>query len=236
VGTGALPAIPADFFGPGSDPFVGQIALQGATGFVDTVMTRIETPVFPSDPVFTVGFVDIQLEQLDLVSTEPIIVTFNGGQNPELWNVRLGLAPDHSLSPVGSLTATKTHNNGGTFDVEFFVRPVFVLTKPPHTFELSLPELHFQAFGTPWVHNADSSLNLNAPNNGNFVPGVEELAPSVQQLVPMSAQEDTGAVLHTVIPSSGTPVPSSSEWIGALLAATFMVSALAFMRTQRRTA
>lgn len=117
---GSNPPIPADFFGSGSDPFVGQIRLQGdpidppALGDTSTLVQRSDVPVLPADPVGTEGTVDIEIVALSLVSADPITLTYNGGQDPEQWDVAVGLSD--IAAPVGSLTATKTHDNGGTFD------------------------------------------------------------------------------------------------------------------------
>ena len=82
--------IPADFFGPGSDPFDGVIWLQGdplntsppeLLGPTDTIVKRTESATLPacgaSDPI------EIELLALSLVSIDPMTVTYNGGQNPE---------------------------------------------------------------------------------------------------------------------------------------------------------
>ncbi len=107
-GTGNLPAIPADFFGPGSDPFTGQIELDGfpfdplAFGDADTIIQRSYEPVSPSLGEPNAGTVEIEIIELSLISIQPITVTYNGGQDPEEWfvDVRLSDTP----SPPGELT------------------------------------------------------------------------------------------------------------------------------------
>ena len=71
-----------------------------------------------------------------------------------------------------------------------------------------MPPLHFTG-ASSWVHSVDPSLNILAPGDGSFVPGVEETVPgnpSSQQKQKMVANEDSGAARHTVIPA--TPLPS----------------------------
>jgi len=69
-GTSAIPAIPADFFDPGSDPFTGNVNIQGY------VVNTVDTVAFPGN----MGLGDrpetipVELVQLSLVSVNPITV------------------------------------------------------------------------------------------------------------------------------------------------------------------
>lgn len=72
---GPNPPLPADFFGPGSDPFEGQVALIPATppGDPDTTVRRVspgDLP-FPGDS----AVIDTEIVSMSLVSAEPIRVT-----------------------------------------------------------------------------------------------------------------------------------------------------------------
>jgi len=113
-------------FDPGSDPFEGTVAL-GGTGSgpygTDTTVQRHGPLDFPTVP--STDMVDIELIALNLVSCAPITVTYNGGQNPQQWDVSVGLSS--ALSPWGQMTATMTTANGGTFDATFNVQPLFYL-------------------------------------------------------------------------------------------------------------
>jgi hypothetical protein len=155
--------IPADFFGPGSEPFTGIVELGGATGFTDTVMRRLMPLCFGANLPST-ATVPIELVQLDLKSCKPIEVLYDDGTT-KLWDVKVGLSPTPA-SP-GSLTATKTHPNGGTYDTTFFVRPIFsfsdgmvVLVFDPGT------EFQMTSTGQPWAHQAP--VHHCSPD---FVPG-----------------------------------------------------------------
>lgn len=146
--------IPADFFEPGSDPFDGVIALAGETEFIDTVLERLGEMCFePPDP--STAEVPIQLVELNLVSTEPITVMIMG--EPVLWDVLVDLSA-YPVDP-GVLSATKTHENGGTFTAEFFAQLIytFIRVDPPHdvciwdTGMLGIPPLLMQTVGeSPW--------------------------------------------------------------------------------------
>ncbi|MBI1826868.1 MAG: hypothetical protein HY287_15340 [Planctomycetes bacterium] len=128
--------LPVEFFGPGSEPFDGRIQWAGqplnssTTGDADTVVQRPFDPIRISDPIGTFGTVPIELVQLSLVSAEPITVNCNGV--PTHWNVAATLSPT-TPAPQGTMTAQKTHQNGGTFDSVLFVHPLltFTRTSPP---------------------------------------------------------------------------------------------------------
>ncbi len=137
--------IPADFFGPGSDPFDGIIALQGSPlatlppdtlGPTDVIIKRLE-PVVLDEPT-SVDAVPIQLIALSLVSTSPITVTYDGGQDPELWDVDICLSTI-GWPPPGSMTIVRDCDSGGSFYANFFevrLKATFTRLNPP---------------GGPWV-------------------------------------------------------------------------------------
>ncbi len=99
--------MPADFFAPGSDPFLSVVPLMGAPlnqatlGSTDTIIRRGDA-IFPgagfprpSDPI------PIEIIELSLTSVAPITVTFNGGLFPEPWflDVDLSVVPAPSGTP-----------------------------------------------------------------------------------------------------------------------------------------
>lgn len=213
---GSNPPIPADFFGPGSDPFVGSVGLQGDpidpdASDASTFVQRSGIPVLPDDLVGTVGTVDLEIVQLRLVSAAPITVTFNGGQFPEQWDVGVGLS-DFS-APVGSLTAGKTHDNGGTFDTTLHVQPKLTFTKVSDPGEVrvldtgleGIAPIDFSSTAAPFVHSVDPSLGVIAPSDGTFVPFVEETMPgdpSSQQVVPTILDDPGTPAQHMVVPAT----------------------------------
>jgi hypothetical protein len=164
-GFGATP-IPADFFGPGSEPFTGLVVLGGASNGSDTIMRRLMPMCFnPTLP--STATTPIELVQLNLTSCEPITVTYSDGRPDQLWNVAVSLSP--TAATLGSLTATKTHPNGGTYDTSFFVRPVFTFTRGTQVRTLSPPtEFEMTSSGQPWSHS--SPVPQCSPG---FAPGVD---------------------------------------------------------------
>jgi len=189
-----MPPVPADFFGPGSDPFDGIIACQsnppplpevigcgGYLGSADTVWERTDTATL--DGPGSSDIVDVELVALSLVSTEPISVTFGGGMTESFFDVYVTL---HSTEPSpGTMTITKTHENGGTFDVEIDVYPRFLFIKVQGVDGADEVELEdfttyqnsFIAVDVPWQYDA---AGLACPDcAANFVPGCsdDEIAP-----------------------------------------------------------
>jgi hypothetical protein len=188
-GNSVIDPLPADFFEPGSEPFTGDIALEGipinpwAYGEASTLIARSDEPIQPGDPHGTVGIADVELVALSLRSLAPIeVITFG---LPAHWDVAVTLS-DTPAGP-GTLTATKTHCNGGTFDMTLPVNPQLTFTKvdgpgstPGTTVTLDAaaegePPLVLTTEGAPWVHSVwDMDVYIYAPFNGTFVPGVEE--------------------------------------------------------------
>ncbi|MFQ5492296.1 MAG: thrombospondin type 3 repeat-containing protein, partial [Phycisphaerae bacterium] len=198
---GACP-IPADFFGPGSDPFSGQICFRGDPlgiidipgfgplnyGDADTLVLRSADPFArcdvsapfpqPSAPVA------IELVALNLVSCAPVDITSNGGQNPVQWDVRVIV---NGPQPPSSLTATKTHCNGGTFDSALAVCPQFVFTRVSNPLDVRVLDfcldcdpngIQMATAGVDWVHDVGPNTGLVSPVCSDFHPGIADANPT----------------------------------------------------------
>lgn len=173
-------AIPAGFFGPGSDPFTGQVHFGGVplqtfgghgVGDSDTVVQRPE----PADPT-PAATVPIELVQLSLQSMEPITVTYSGGQSPERWNV--GASPSPSRQSQGHILI----HQSGTFDSQLQVIPQLTFTRlsdgaqrsldmgalPPQ----SLDTLIFQQQNAPWRAGCVLPALAVPGLNDGFCPGL----------------------------------------------------------------
>ncbi len=175
--------IPADFFAPGSDPFVGVVVLGGEPvilfppcgtlpmGPTDTVIERKSDAILPNPGDADV--VPIEILQLNLVSINPITVTYNGGTNPEQWHVRVTVS---SIQPsLGSMTITLDHSGGGTFDSQLRVYPRFVFTRlSDHAVRVlddGMIVNNYSATGSSWSHSA-APMGCMSCNATNFFPGV----------------------------------------------------------------
>jgi len=195
-GVTGSPAIPADFFGMGSDPFTGSVCLEGTPlgptqygdfGTADTLIARSADPFDMCDPVSaTQSTVSIDVAELSLVSTTPIVVSYDGGQTLQTWDVAVDLSPG-STPPAGTLTAIKTHCNGGTYTSTLHVQPRFTFTRTDDPQIVAVLDTGLEGYSpitldqsvpAPWVHRLD--YGLVAPNDGCsvFRAGIEDPTPS----------------------------------------------------------
>lgn len=118
--------IPADFFGPGSNPFDGTITCQGNFDSADTVIER-KSDISLQRPSST-NTVEIEMVQLSLVSCQPIVVTFSNDNQPVEFSILVNL---QTVLPGGEMNISleKTNGRGGTFDALLPVQPIFVFTR-----------------------------------------------------------------------------------------------------------
>ncbi len=183
--------IPADFFGPGSDPFAGVVCFEGVPlgdptfPNADTLIERASDPFDRcSLPSATPQTVAIEIVALNLVSQAPMTVTFNGGQNPEPWDVAVDLS--EVSPPTGWLAATKSHCNGGTYTSALNVQPRFTFTKVGGGGTMVLDTglagetaiALVQTNPLPWVHDVDPLLFAVIDPCSDFHPGISESNPT----------------------------------------------------------
>lgn len=214
-----IPTIPADFFGPGSDPFGGAILLGTPLGrpdtIPDTIVERLGPVVcgpFPStcDPI------PIEIVQLSLVGTNPITVTFNGGQDPENWLVAMGLSDTQG---PGLLNAELEQANGGTFTVQLPVTPRLLFTRAGEFDRI----LDFAVEGIPPIDLSDGARPWDGFLTGDFVPyggGQGQL------------QSGKGSVSHTIELAS-VPIPTVSTW-GMAVMVLLVLSTASILLMRRR--
>jgi hypothetical protein len=170
--------IPADFFDPGSEPFVGRVLLEGnpidpsSTGSADLKLERTLPVNLPFEPAPVT--VPIELVELSLKSTQPIIVVTNGVDIA--WDVQVDIS---GPQPPGQVSLIKTHPEGGSFSAELFVKPVFVFTRvgPPNNtivFDTELegfpPIQMISESNIPWSFLPPTCSPIGCPN---FFPGVD---------------------------------------------------------------
>lgn len=168
--------IPADFFGPGSDPFVETVCIEG-----DTIIERT------SDGTLPTATIPIEIIALNLTSCEPI--TVNSGSNTELWDLSVHLlGPGPSSAPAaGTLTATKTHPNGGVFDSTLTTQPVYVFTEVGNPLNMrvldfyieGIPPFDLNSVGDDWSNQNPVGIPVNPSNfYPGGTPGDQSIAPA----------------------------------------------------------
>ncbi len=177
--------IPSGFFGVGSDMYAGSIQLQGvplndpAYPGADTLIRRHGEPfdlcasgTYPmqGDPV------PIEIVALSLANptSAPITITYNGGNNPELWDVTVMVGGE---APMGFLTATKEHCNGGTYTSVLNVLPQFTFRRRSNgALRGLIPPTHMtftQTEPAPWVHDVNPIYDASLDPCSHFHAGFE---------------------------------------------------------------
>ena len=175
--------IPADFFGPGSDPFTGIVALKGVPnpdptfGLTDTIVNRLGDMQLNGPG--TSASVPIQIQQLGLQSVSPITVTF-GGTQTEDFDVLVTLS-QLQPPPPGEMLVTQNDAFGGVFDAFLPVIPMFIFRSVnggeplPLDFGGLLPPvtINLQTAGSPFIFDVDCPIRLELAGitTSNFAPG-----------------------------------------------------------------
>jgi hypothetical protein len=234
---GPIP-LPVDFFGPGSDPFDGGVPADakaiwpspdcpGDLGNTSMLIERKNVAVLPGFPSSDV--IDIEIISMNLVSVNPITVTYNGGLNPELWDVEITLSP--SLASTGSMTIRQEHANGGTFDSAINLQPHFTFTRVSDSEVRTLDGVRIhqdliEALGVPWVY---SDPGLACPSCvTNFIPGHDGINPLDYTLAGVSSQ-------HTIrCGCSPAAIPTLSQWgMGIVLTILLILGVYSIVRRRR---
>ncbi len=123
--------IPPDFFGPGSDPFDGEIPFGSDSGgeAPDTVIHRVgDVCLRPGDPAPAV--VPIEIVQLHLVSCQTVVIMINGV--PTEWEV--GMTPGE-ITPVGEMRLLMPRLDGGVLSGTYQIQPVYTFTRTEPPFD-----------------------------------------------------------------------------------------------------
>lgn len=173
-GAGDVQAIPADFFGPGSDPFIGAVSLIGlpqepGCDATDTIIERASDTTFTTTP--QTQPVDIEIVSLSLQSVSPITVTY-GGVNPETWIVTVTFVDPGTNT--GQLQVTQSSPTGGTFSGTLDVQPLFSFVKEDDGTILDFPHATPLALATAlpcsWTTTHPTTPPFGSELN-DFFPG-----------------------------------------------------------------
>jgi hypothetical protein len=191
-------AIPANFFAPGSEEFVGDVPFGGVqigrlrkidVGDADTVVQRKSAAALPQDGSPSKP-VQIELVRLSLAGMAPIRVKV--GSTTQRWNVRATLSP--TRPSTGQMTIRRTSAMFGTFDSSLVVYPKFTFTRVqvsgarssqsetrtldvgalPDGFRPDDASLTFTANGVPWRAGCVEpalAISLNAAFCPGLAPG-----------------------------------------------------------------
>jgi hypothetical protein len=187
--------IPAGFFDDFSNSFTSEVCLRGVPlgvpeyGDADTLISRSADPFDRCDlPSATSSTVNIEIVALSLESVAPITVTYSDGSPATTWNVTVDLSPGGlpPSTPPRTLTATKSHCNGGTYTSVLYVQPRFTFTKVGDPSEVRV--LDTGIMGTPpvelvqsvskeWVSDLDPFLGAMVDLCSDFHANISESNP-----------------------------------------------------------
>jgi hypothetical protein len=237
-GDSTFPALPADFFDPGSEPFDGKVLLTNVPGSGTAMPTfRMSGAVFPGPQAggtedINIGIGELQEATLQLVSTEPILVTYSGGATEE-WVVRVNLNPQET----GDSALRVSHDgpgepDGGTilpvdsfFDV--FAELTFTNTPagggPRHRFFSIVDRTNLSNL-SKWAHQND---NIAGGADREFIPGADPGNP----LAPLETLFFEGGGISLPLRVADVQVPEPSTLLLAIVGLVGLVLA----RRQRRS-
>ncbi len=207
--------IPAGFFDPGSDPFDGVILFTGGNpAGTDVIVRRLRDAILPGPG--STDIVPIELVALNLVSCQPITITYYGGQNPESWNVSVGFV--QPPPPTGQMAITKTYPNGGTFTSVLYVQPYLTFTKLSDPGIVRILDIGPLNLSTNEPHSwQDTSPKPNPPCEGNgFYPAEDMIWDSL--LTP-----GTHIEYYIEVPKAASPysaIDTKSQWDEAIQTGT----------------
>lgn len=245
AGGGGPPALPADFFGPGSQPFTGTICWQGAplgSGFgqADTVVRRtlglnFDCPCGPSCD----GSVPIEIVALRLVSIDPIVVNFGGGSS--LYTVMATLSEVQPQVP-GLLSATRDCIEGGMFTSNLPVIARLTFVKASGAFgnqtvvmDPALPAPNFQV--GPGTGFWSQTPEFNAVPGGSFYAGINWLpcdcnAGTAETAVKVLTLEQAVWAAHGVQVENTNKehIPTVSEWGVATMTLLMVIAATIILK------
>ena len=199
--------MPADYFGPGSDPFNGTVYLEGDPfdsfgGY--NGLSPTDTIVERQEDAGDAGFpetIDIEIVALELKSVAPITITYNGGQDPEDWDVTVSVPEGDANQETGSMTIRHEDADGGTFDIDALpVRPLLTFIQVTGGSGVMGPlywpdpptssYFVFAVSDEDWCHTANplatppGQVVIEKPGlTSNFFPGIDCGPPRTKTLV-----------------------------------------------------
>ncbi len=174
---GDYPALPAGFFGPGSDPFDGIISFKGQNSdgskipASDMTINRLEGAVF-SEPYPISNVLPLEEVSMSLISSSPIVIRSEGIDSFfDIWT-ELSLDAPHG----GTANVTMENPHGGSFTQQLTFTPIFTFVEvgnPSHTIVFNPASM---GYGGISYSSAGSYPWTLSPIEGEFDPiGYENL-------------------------------------------------------------
>ena len=185
-----------------SDPFCGGPGL----GMTDTIVHRTQGLGLPPAGG---GAVPIEIVALNLVSAQPITVTYFGGSSPEPWNVGSTLAP--VTQPTGNMNITRTSEAGGTFSsvLPVMAKLTFSNVIPGHPSVTNTRNDVFNATGT----FTQGTFNCTTPSVGQngTVTCTDGIVDSFFDVFITITVKPTNAAAGTTLSNTATVTANESD-------------------------
>jgi len=189
-GSGDAPAIPAGFFGWGSDPWFGGISCAGIPldpkGDAPTadLIVRHERIEWIPNPETRYGPREIPksfnirccMAKLHEHGSKPIVVTYDNGKRSENWDVEVNLATNHPDGGMIMITWINADGNSGYADIEIAVKVEFTFTQQGtgKVYKFTSPTEWLSETGHEWTRYADADAlakyYIPKESQGNFIP------------------------------------------------------------------
>jgi hypothetical protein len=216
-GASDVPEIPAGFFGPGSEPFGGEIDIPL---FPPGPLIPVAKMVFPGSPDMGAmpPMVPFELESLLLRSSAPLPVSFNGMPPDSFFDVYVELIP---VPLPGELTLSYDSPDGGFivdsfFDVTYEIE--FTPEGQPRTGDLVITGALSGVLVDPLGGNAPWFAGFPNGARPGLVPGATEF-----DLQPIMFDLGNGSMQ---IPVIAVPEPMTMSLLG--------LGAVALLRRRRK--
>lgn len=181
-GSSAFDELPADFFGPGSEPFSGDVTLKGKKILQNLVVERSAGAIF--DPPSAPQDIPSEVLELSLASVEPIVVTYSDGLTEE-WDMTVDMEKDNKSSCwIRVAQESAGEPEGGTILPEGTYFDIFAAITLSHTpaggstryrFFAIVDRTNLSTSDATWAHRHDS---IAGGANRDFIPGADPDDPS----------------------------------------------------------
>jgi PEP-CTERM motif len=172
-----FPSLPADFFGPGSEPFTGNIPLKGSKILQNVVLARTSGAVF--SPPLAPQDIPLEMVELNLASIQPIVVNYSNGL-AEQWDLTINLNRNEN----SSCWIRVAHNVSGEPDggailpvdsfFDIFAEVTFTHAPPSgaprHRFFAIVDRTQLNTSDATWAHQHSS---IAGGANREFIPGAD---------------------------------------------------------------
>lgn len=212
-----------DQFGPNSDPSIYpdfEVRVEPPIKSPYTppeegmslILQRTSLASLPTSTPPSQAVVPIEIVTMNLFSVDPIVVTYNGGQNAELWDVQINASA--TAQNTGTMSVLRDQPDGGQLTLSLSVQPRLTFTRQRDGQQITQDGPPIETLTTttpvPWSYSQpEDAFLLVDPIGGllqsNFWPGATPGDP-LAAIQPIVLESDGLTLSVTVVP---VPEPST---------------------------